>query len=88
MDSSQHFTCEICEKNFSTNKNKDQHTRIVHGETNYRCDHCLKFFYQLGNVNNHIKTVHEGERNYKCDSCGKYFTRSHHLKTHIKTIHE
>ena len=32
MDSSKHFACEICEKTFSSNKYKNQHIRIVHGE--------------------------------------------------------
>ena len=54
----------------------------------HKCDSCGKSFTQLGNMKNHIKTVHEGQINYKCDSCEKSFAQSGNLKKHIKTIHE
>ena len=45
MDSSNNFTCEICEKTFSTNKNKDKHIKIVHGEVKiFECSVCSKKF--------------------------------------------
>ena len=43
MDSSKKISCEICEKSFSTDKNKDKHIRMVHGELKiFECNVCNK----------------------------------------------
>ena len=39
-------------------------------------------------LQNHIKSVHEGRRDHKCDHCGKSYSKKSSLKTHIKTFHE
>ena len=59
MDSSKNFSCEICEKTFSTNKCKDKHINIVHGEVkNFECNICSKSFGEKKQFILHIETNH------------------------------
>ena len=79
MDSLKTFSCEICEKTFSSNQTKDKHISIVHGEIkNFQCIVCSKYFSQNQELTIHIETNHKGQRNYKCDSCGKSGTSDLH----------
>ena len=52
------------------------------------CDNCEQSFTSSGNLNTHIRAVHESRKDHKCDHCGKCFSESENLKRHIKTIHE
>ena len=83
------FTCDICEKKFTTPKYLKVHIKTIHeGERNYKCESCGKSFTQSGSLMTHIKAIHEGQENDKCNSCGKSFNKSENLKRHIKTMHE
>ena len=84
MDSSKTFSCEICENTFSTNRSKDKHISIVHGDIkNFECNVCSKAFGARKDLGIHRQTIHDGKRNYICKSCGKSFNKSG-LKVHIK----
>ena len=49
------FTCEICEKDFSTNNYKEQHISTVHGEVKkFDCNVCNKTFGQKQELNIHF----------------------------------
>ena len=40
-------------------------------------------------LNNHIKTIHEGLRNeFICQLCGRGFAQQHHLQIHMESIHK
>ena len=84
----QNFTCEICEKAFSTKKNKDQHVTIVHGEVKkFDCNVCDKKFGKNLDLVIHIQNNHQA-KDKKCDFCAKRFANFGRLSNHIKTIHE
>ena len=56
MDASRKFTCEICEKSFTTNKWKDKHIGIVHGEEKeFECNVCTRVFGNPGTLLFHVK---------------------------------
>ena len=82
--SQNNFKCEICDKNISTNMNKTQHIRNVHGELkNFTCNVCNKKFGRKNTLTLHLKNNHqEGPGNFKCDSCEKSFRNQAYLKTH------
>ena len=54
----------------------------------HQCDLCDKAFYELGQLGQHKKKVHDGIRDKICKICGKTFKETHHLKNHIKGVHE
>ena len=60
----------------------------------YNCEKCGKILKNRRNLNDHIKSVHEGlkiERNkyeYNCEKCGKTFNHKGNLNVHIKSFHE
>ena len=88
MDSSKKISCEIYEKTFSTDKNKDKHIRIVHGEVKtFECHVCNKHFCDKGGLKIHIEANHEIKyHNYKI--CGKSFATSGRLRDHGKNYRE
>ena len=81
--------CEICEKEFQTNKGLKYHFNIIHDlkKGEYQCNICQKNFIIQSLVTKHVKNVHEKKRYHKCELCGKAFTKAGHLKTHINSVH-
>lgn len=70
-------TCQYCPTSFTTNKELTRHLEIQHGilsergpatATIFRCNHegCGKQFTKKGNLNVHVKTVHENKRDFVC----------------------
>ncbi|KAG9775756.1 hypothetical protein KCU88_g5089, partial [Aureobasidium melanogenum] len=71
-------TCSLCPTSFITNKEMTRHLEIQHGilppnkaaenATMFPCTHpgCGKKFTKKGNLNVHIKTVHENHRDFVC----------------------
>jgi uncharacterized Zn-finger protein len=82
------FTCDACERSFTTLYRLKAHHRLHDGNT-FNCSEggCLKFFTTLSDLKKHTR-VHTHEKPYKCveTECGKAFTAPHHLKTH-KRVH-
>ena len=46
-----------------------------------------EILYSVGNLNSHIRNVHEKIKNHTCSSCGKQFNRLDYLKKHIDIVH-
>ena len=63
---------------------EDQKTEIL---KIHKCETCDVAFYGAGELNRHIRIVHEGVKNHKCEICGKTFGRPGSLKTHIISVH-
>lgn len=70
-------TCSYCPTSFTTNKELTRHLEIQHGilpdrpskqTQEFPCTHdgCDKKFTKKGNLNVHIKTVHENKRDFVC----------------------
>ena len=53
----------------------------------FACNHCPKHFKIRGNLNRHIRTVHEGIK-FTCDECDKQFASKQCLNRHIQSVHE
>ena len=52
------------------------------------CPICLLACDCTGNLNTHIRTVHEGRKDLVCPQCQKAFGRAGSLERHIRTAHE
>ena len=58
-------------------------------QKNHNCHLCIKKFGYRGDLNQHIKRVHEGGvKNHKCDTCGKNFFKSGDRNKHMIYVHE
>ena len=57
------------------------------GQKPLNCSICDASFAQSGNLNKHIKSIHEGQT-LKCFICDASFTQGGSLKKHIATLHE
>ena len=88
MDSSKKISCQICEKSFSTDKNKDKHIRMVHGVLKiFEFNVCNKYIGQKENLKSHIENNHK-IKYHNCKICGKSFATSRRLRDHGKNFHE
>ena len=56
-------------------------------ERKHKCTTCEARFKNRGDLQRHVKVVHEGKRMYVCETCGKSFGHSGHLNRHIQSVH-
>lgn len=80
------FYCEICGREFNTEKLMHRH-RVVHiGGRNFECDFCHQKFRTSATLKQH-KLTHTGEKPYECDVCGQRFTAymSHQMHVRLHT---
>lgn len=83
-----HFHCDICDKNFTCNRNLRQHFRRHHNDNiKYSscviCNKVMKFDY----LGTHVKKVHAKNNDsslVNCDICNKTFRNHEALKIHHK----
>ncbi|KAF8360659.1 hypothetical protein PRIPAC_87582 [Pristionchus pacificus] len=81
--------CQICEKQFATKKQMQNHNRIHTAKEAFesglfKCELCGKCFRTKQNLSVH-KTTHledEAARKHRCNVCGNLFTQFTHLKEH------
>ena len=81
------YSCDKCEKMFSTKAHFLRHVKSVHDNVRYNCDKCNKSFSRIDKLQRHIKSIHENIR-YPCDQCDKTFSLKDKLQLHIQSIHE
>ena len=92
------FTCEQCNKTFSSQYNLNRHYKSVHlkmkqkrkGTKKYFCkqEGCDKVFSNGSNYKKHYDTVHLNIRRHLCEICSFMFKTKWALKTHLNTLHE
>lgn len=72
---------EATDKNERKNHSNRKNTK----EELFACEQCNKTFEVRGNLQRHVKVVHERIRPYACDHCDKRFSSSSNLKYHLHT---
>ena len=84
-NSTEPFTCPICQKVFSKRTLLKSHLGSVHVGKNYQCNICSKTFTSSENFRFHKMNVHDHEKEkdkFECNQCGKQFYRRILLKLH------
>ncbi|GLV36318.1 uncharacterized protein CBL_08812 [Carabus blaptoides fortunei] len=76
--------CHICQKDFPTIKQLNNHINIHSRKGAHLCQTCGKQFTLPENLVRHQR-IHAGVRPYKCHVCSKTFTQSNELKSHLVT---
>lgn len=83
--------CFVCIPNitFDSEKSLVSHNNDVHSQK-IQCKDCNKQFFNLSNLQRHIKKMHTKETDFIfiCEVCTKMFKSNNHLKQHLKTHNE
>ncbi|RZF33326.1 hypothetical protein LSTR_LSTR007671 [Laodelphax striatellus] len=78
------YTCDVCNRSYSTLGNLKQHKEKHYGEKNFVCEKCNKSFFTAGNLKQHLIT-HTGEKSFLCKLCNKTYSTSGNLRQHLLT---
>ncbi|CAN9510662.1 unnamed protein product [Ophioblennius macclurei] len=76
------FSCQQCNRLFSTSRDLLVHQRSHAGERVYHCHLCRKPFLHPHQLKTHQR-VHTGEKPFSCAQCGKRFSQSSHINRHM-----
>ena len=79
--------CETCGKKYWTAFGLKNHIEATHSSSVYECDQCPKTFKLTGNLQQHVRIVHENYRPFKCDLCEEKFLYERDLKRHQNHHH-
>lgn len=84
----QTFPCDVCQKEFDSQKSAYHHKRRVHApDEKIECSICKALVKPL-NLRRHMQYTHvNGDVSYECDLCDKTYRRKSNLKRHKDTRH-
>ena len=82
------FVCNMCGKQFKSQKTLTQHIRDVHIEEDIPCSLCEKTFRTKKHLANHKFSKHKEKESLQCDECSYNTKSGGNLKAHKKRVHE
>ena len=60
---------------------EDQNTKALDRQM------CQKTFPRLGDINTHMKRIHNQRKSYKCELCDKAFVTNSQFQRHVSIVH-
>ena len=91
------FSCNRCEKGFTTAGNLKRHIMNIHMDRDGGaegglketkcCRYCKKSYSRADYLAQHIKSMHENSSRYNCEHCDKCFTQKGSLNRHVSSVH-
>ena len=79
--SSSSFSCEKCNKSFSSKEGYQNHMKAHVGIYKFKCDQCNKGFTCIKNYKEHL-SIHTGLSYFPCNKCRESFSSYYLLKKH------
>ena len=65
------FSCNKCDKTFSSSNNLGRHVKTTHEGHRFQCNECEKQFIEKSKLQQHVRIKHRGEvlpLKFKCDN--------------------
>lgn len=75
--------CEVCHKVFHKRHDIDIHMRLHKGVKPYACNTCDHRYYQMSQLNEHVRSEHSGFKKCICKICNRTYTHTSYLKRHM-----
>jgi len=79
------FTCDQCEKYFTTKGHLQKHIK-THNSCPQKCNECYKMYTTVESLKKHITQMHS-EKRLECDECEKMFSSIAVLNQHKNAVH-
>uniref|UniRef100_A0A914WV44 C2H2-type domain-containing protein n=1 Tax=Plectus sambesii TaxID=2011161 RepID=A0A914WV44_9BILA len=84
------FKCRKCDQMFTTMVAATRHEHKAHKATKvklFRCEDCLRFYPNKGQLKEHISVEHLKQRPFKCEYCNATFGRRSGMRRHAIMVH-
>jgi len=87
-DSIKRVVCQICHKDFRSQKSLKTHYKIEH-DTYSKCRFCSKHFKTISDLEKHCLEIHENEKAFKCSKhpCNYETSNAKTLAKHLMSVH-
>ena len=88
------LVCNVCGKQFKSQKKLSDHSWATHSDENLPCSSCDKTFRTKKHLANHMTDKHTEKEPVQCDfktnnmTCTYYSTSKGNLKAHKKRVHK
>jgi uncharacterized Zn-finger protein len=81
------FECGMCDYGTDHSTSMKRH-KDMHAGVRYDCPQCTHASATRGNLQVHIRTIHEERKDLECPVCHKEFAHAQSLKVHRESVHE
>ncbi|KAF7286025.1 hypothetical protein GWI33_008328 [Rhynchophorus ferrugineus] len=82
------YSCVICDKNFPSHRQADDHVQFHFDQRTKQCEVCGKAFFTAASLNQHQREVHFNDVDrHDCKICSKHYGSATGLKWHILHHH-
>lgn len=81
------FHCTLCDRRFSHSHHLKTHMNRHEGIRPFKCEQCVKSFFDKTTLREHIKSVHLNLKAYACRICSRTFNRSGNMRAHMLKTH-
>ena len=82
------FACSQCDEKFLQKSSLDRHENLVHGDSGFSCDICMRKLCSGQALKKHIAQIHPTDGRNDCKKCHFKASNSRELRSHVDNVHE